>query len=248
MAEPDYSKSWYERSGKKLPFPEELANHLRKELGQNAVHRYSANNEASSQLYQETADRLGEHNAMKWPAVERDKYYQQLKELESMFVRPHEKEKFNALDDLEQTDPMWEPETTERTLRQQYPDLVSRMERGQVQPVTEPQQRLPTPQPQKAVVAPPMRTAPPTPKPAMVPVQKPAQVMPPRQRQMTENEKALQRTGQYLQEQFKDIKPPTQQDLAKERLRNMMYEREQELRARDQVPVSLPEAVNPTGR
>ena len=87
MAEPDYSKSWYERSGKKLPFPEELANHLRKELGQNAADRYLANHEASSQLYQETVDRLGEHNAMKWPAAEREKYYQQLKELDRKSTR-----------------------------------------------------------------------------------------------------------------------------------------------------------------
>lgn len=234
--------SWYKRSGSNTPFPEALAAHLRKELGPNAEHRYQASNEAGDKLFQQYADKYKTEDANKWPAAERFKYYSDLDKLEEMLVRPHEQKLFAQLYDLEATDPMWEPETTERTLREQYPDLVARMERGQVQPVQEP--RAPVMQP-KPPVMPPVRKAeavPPAPK---APVQKPAQVTPPRP--MTETEKGLSRFQQQMAEQFKDIKPPTQQDLAKERLRNMMYERERELRARPVVPVSLPEAVNPTG-
>lgn len=243
MAEPDYSKSWYQRSGGNTPFSESLAAHLRKELGPNAVHRYEAYNEANDKLFDESAKKYG-GDLRKWPAAEQSKFLSGSGQLEEMLIRPHEQKLFAQLYDLEATDPMWEPETTERTLRQQYPDLAARMERGQVQPIEEP--RAPVMQP-KPPTMPPVRKAEAVPPPVKAPAQRPAQVTPPRQRQMTENEKALQRTGQYLQEQFKDIKPPSQQDLAKERLRNMMYEKERELRARDQVPVSLPEAVNPTG-
>lgn len=247
MAEPDYSKSWYQRSGGKLPFSESLAEHLRKELGPNAEHRYEASNEATDKLFDQYASRLGISDANKWPAADRFKYYSELDNLENMFIRPHERELFTQLYDLEATDPMWEPETTERTLRQQYPDLVARMERGQVQPVQEP--RAPVMQP-KPPTMPPVRKAEPVPPPMKSPAQKPAQVMPPKAKPAGMEQRMANFLGGLEKEGY--LKMPTQADLdkqiAQERLRNMMQERERELRARDEVPVSLPEAVNPTGR
>lgn len=243
MAEPDYSKSWYQRSGGNLPFSESLAAHLRKELGPNAVHRYEASNEATDKLFDQYASRLGISDANKWPAADRFKYYSDLDKLESMFIRPHEQQLFTQLYDLEATDPMWEPETTERTLRQQYPDLVARMERKQVQPIEEP--RAPVMQP-KPPVMPPVRKAEPVPPPMKSPAQKPAQVMPPKAKPAGMEQRMANFLGGLEKEGY--LKMPTQAEIAQERLRNMMQERERELRAREEVPVSLPEAVNPTGR
>ena len=259
MAEPDYSKSWYQRGGKK-PFVDSLADHLRKELGPNAIHRYEAYNSATEQLFDQFADKYGD-DFKKWPKGEVSKYESNLEKLESMFARPHEKELFATLESLEMTDPLWEPEITERTLRQQYPELSARMERGQVQPVVEPQQRLPTPQPKMPTVAPPMRTAPPTPKPTMVPAQKPAKVTSPygKYADTIRGFEEAARKGAYKpasadwrEKMARDLEEMEQQAekqrIAQERLRGMMRQEEPALRPRDEVPMSLPEAVNPTGR
>jgi hypothetical protein len=247
MAEPDYSKSWYQRSGGNLPFSESLAAHLRKELGPNAEHRYEASNEATDKLFEQYANKYKTEDALKWPAADRFKYYSDLDNLENMFIRPHERELFTQLYDLEATDPMWEPETTERTLRQQYPDLVARMERGKVQPVQEP--RAPVMQP-KPPVMPPVRKAEPVQPPMKPPTQKPAQVTAPKAKPASMEQRMAGFLGGLEKEGY--LKMPTQADvnkqIAQNRLRNMMQERELELRARDEVPVSLPEAVNPTGR
>jgi len=247
MAEPDYSKSWYQRSGGNLPFSESLAEHLRKELGPNAVHRYEASNEATNKLFDQYADKYRTDDPNEWPAVDRFKYYSDLDKLEEMFARPHERQLFAQLFDLEATDPMWEPETTERTLRQQYPDLVGRMERKQVQPIEEP--RAPVMQPKPPAKAP-VRKAEAVPPPLKSPAQKPAQVTPPKTKPTGMEQRMVGFLGGLEKEGY--LKMPTQADLdkqiAQERLRNMMQERERELRARDEVPVSLPEAVNPTGR
>ena len=245
MAEPDYSKSWYQRSGGKLPFSESLANHLRKELGPNAVHRYDAYHDVFNKLRDQYADKYGDWED--WPESEYLKFKAEDASFRPMFVRPHEQKLFEQLESLEATDPMWEPETTERTLRQQYPDLVARMERKQVQPIEEP--RAPVMQP-KPPVMPPVRKAEPVPPPMKSPAQKPAQVMPPKAKPAGMEQRMANFLGGLEKEGY--LKMPTQADLdkqiAQERLRNMMQERERELRARDEVPVSLPEAVNPTGR
>jgi hypothetical protein len=259
MAEPDYSKSWYQRGGKK-PFSETLAEHLRKELGPNAVHRYEAYSDSAGQLFDQFADKYG-GDLKDWPESEQRKYFADYDKLESMFTRPHERKLFTVLEDIEATDPLWEPETTERTLRQQYPDLVSRMETGRVQPVAEPQQRLPTPQPQKPTIAPPMRTAPPTPKPVVAPVQKPAQVTSPygKYADTIKGFEEMARKGAYkpsstdwrekMARDLEDMEEQAEkQRIAQERLRGMMREEEPMLRGKSDVPVSLPEAVNPTGR
>lgn len=247
MAEPDYSKSWYQRSGGNLPFSESLAAHLRKELGPNAVHRYEASNEATDKLFEQYADKYKTEDANKWPTADRFKYYSDLDKIEEMFARPHERQLFTQLYDLEATDPMWEPETTERTLRQQYPDLVARMERGQVQPVQEP--RAPVMQP-KPPVMPPVRKAEAVPPPLKSPAQKPAQVTPPKAKPSDMEQRVAGFLGVLEKEGY--LKMPTQADIdkqiAQERLRNMMREREVELRVQPELPVSLPEAVNPTGK
>jgi hypothetical protein len=95
----------------------------------------------------------------------------------------------------------------------------------------------------------------------MVPVQKPAQVTSPygKYADTIRGFEEAARKGAYKpasadwrEKMARDLEEMEQQAekqrIAQERLRGMMREEEPALRPRDEVPMSLPEAVNPTGR
>jgi hypothetical protein len=223
--------------------------HLRQEIGKKGLERYDMIDSVINKHWNEYYNRYGK-DLEKWPRGEYERLQTETEGLVDTLTPPHLKKAFDQLDDLSVVDPNW-PDA-EQMVRKYGPDLVARMERGQIQPIEEPraitkqpaQQYAPATQSKPAIVMPVRKTeiAPALPKQT---AQKPIQVTPPRQRKTDNLE---QRVAGFFSGLEKEgyWKTPTQDDInkqiAQERLRNMVYDQKR----KEQEPVSLPEDINRT--
>lgn len=229
--------------------------HLKQEIGDEGLQRYKMIDDLVRKHVNSYYERYNS-DPTKWPYGERERMDREAEGLVDTLTPPHLRKAFDTLYELEATGRSQDSATTERALRQQYPEFVARMERGQVQPIEEPraitkqpaQQYAPATQPKPATIMPVRKTevAPALPKQT---AQKPVQVMPPRQRKTDNLEQRV--TGFFSGLEKEGYwKTPTQDDIdkqiAQERLRNMMYEQKRKAQERPIEPVSLPEDVERT--
>lgn len=233
---------------KQLPIHQRLVNHLMQEMGQEAVDKHLQYVDSVTQNVQRYKSKYGQDRS-RWPKDVLNQMYRENGQIEDMLIPKHLREANDRLSELESVQADYPG--IEQLLRKENPDLVARMERGQVQRIEEP--RAPTPQPQAPTPEPSKTKEPP--RPAMVaPAQKPGEVKQPkmvvtagpsalrqRERQPSAFEKAVASQRDKWEKEGL-FTPPPMQDIAKQRLLQLHDKEEEE------VPVSLPEAVNPTAR
>lgn len=231
-----------------IPFQQRLTNHLMRELGPEYVKKHMQLSEALGQQTKQYEAEYG-YDSSKWPKGVVDKMMKESKQIIDMLIPKHLQQLEEDLSDIESANQGYDD--VEPSLRRIYPEHVGRMERGQVQRVEEP--RAPAPQPQAPTPEPSKTKEPP--RPAMAaPAQKPGEVKQPKMvvtagpsalRQREHQPSAFEKAVASQRDKWEKeglFTPPPMQDIAKQRLLQLHDKEEEE------VPVSLPEAVNPTAR
>lgn len=223
--------------------------HLKQEIGAEGLERYKMIDDLVKKHVNDYYER---HNAdpTKWPYGERERMDREAEGLVDTLTPPHLRKAFDTLYELEATGRSQDPATTERALRQQYPEFVARMERGEVKRTEEPRPNTPQTNTVTPIPAKNIQVAQPT---VNVQVQKPIEVKPPkttvvagpsylrqRERQLTPFEKAVA-TQRDKWEKEGLFTPPSMQEIAKQRMAQMQEQKQEE-------PVSMAEEANPTVR
>lgn len=244
------------------------AEHLRREIGPQGLERYNMIEDVVNKHWKDYYERYNS-DISKWPYGEYERLQRETEGLVNSLTPPHLKKAFEQLDDLSVIDPNW-PDA-EEAARKVDPELIARMERNQVQPVQEPA----TPRMERGQVKPAQEPRAPVSKPTTTsrtttvspPVklltQKPAQVTPVAQPygKYAETIKGFENlaskgaykpaSSDWREKMVKDLEEMERQSenqkIAQQRLGAMMKQQEPAPRAKDLMPVSLPEDVNRTG-